>query len=260
VRHCDPDQLALAALSEPLPDDDAAHLAGCPQCQAEVDSLRRAVDVLSVPSLGSPAPAVPPPPRVWDAIAASTGVAVAPRVHAAAPEPGGVPGVPPAPVGAGPDVPVDLPSRRRRGGSRPSRRWLAVAAALLVGAGIGGGVAALARDPDSGGAVVAETALDPLSGNDASGSATVRAEGGSRVLAVDLQAPALEDAYYEVWLMESNAQLMVPVGVLHAGDTVLPLPDGLDLRAYPLVDVSVEPLDGVPTHSGLSVARGQLAG
>jgi hypothetical protein len=58
--------------------------------------------------------------------------------------------------------------------------------------------------------------------------------------------------------MENDARLMVPVGVLHAGDTQLPLPDGLDLSAYPLVDVSVEPLDGNPAHSGVSVARGEL--
>lgn len=108
--------------------------------------------------------------------------------------------------------------------------------------------------------MVAETTLDPLSGAGASGRATVREDGGTRVLEVALQAPPLADAYYEVWLMETNAQLMVPVGVLHAGDTALPLPDRLDLAAHPLVDVSVEPLDGHPEHSGLSVARGQLPG
>jgi hypothetical protein len=58
--------------------------------------------------------------------------------------------------------------------------------------------------------------------------------------------------------MQPDAVRMVPVGVVHRGDTVLPLPDGLDLGAYPVVDVSVEPLDGNPAHSGLSVARGQL--
>jgi hypothetical protein len=51
---------------------------------------------------------------------------------------------------------------------------------------------------------------------------------------------------------------MVPVGVVRSGDTVLPLPDDLDLTTYPVVDVSVEPMDGDPAHSGLSVARGSL--
>ncbi len=36
------------------------------------------------------------------------------------------------------------------------------------------------------------------------------------------------------------------------------LPDGLDPALYATVDISVEPLDGVPTHSGQSVLRGTL--
>jgi hypothetical protein len=249
VPHCSPDDLALAALGEPLSADDAAHLAGCAQCSAEVASLRRPVDVLRVPSLAAPGAAVPPPPGVWDAIAAATGVSAAPR-----PPGDAVPAAEPAGVSR---EPVDL-SGRRAARRQPARRWLAVAAALLVGAGVGGGAVALTRGPDAGGSVVAETALAPLLGNPASGSATVRENGGTRVLEVALDAPRLDDAYYEVWLMENDAQLMVPVGVLHAGDTELPLPDGLDLAAYPVVDVSVEPLDGQPTHSGDSVARGKL--
>jgi hypothetical protein len=237
VPHCPPEQLALAALGEALPEDDAAHLADCVPCRSEVDSLRRAVDVLAVPALATPGPAVSPPPRVWDAIAASTGVTVAPRAPA-----------------ADRPVPGD-PSRRR-----PGRRWLAVAGLLLVGLGVGAGTVALTRSPDVGGTVVAHTALHPMFRAGASGSATVREDGTTRVLEVDLRAPVLEEGYYEVWLMETGAQLMVPVGVLHPGDTDLPLPDGLDLAAYPLVDVSIEPLDGDPAHSGRSVVRGRLPG
>jgi anti-sigma-K factor RskA len=232
VLHCDPDQLALAALSEPLPDADAAHLASCAQCQAEVASLRRPVDVLRVPSLSAGGEEVPPPPGVWDAIAAATGAATAPRPEA-----------PPAEV---------LPLR-----PRPNRtRWLTLAAAVLVGGVVGAGAVALTRD--DGGAVVASTALDPLDAPDASGSAEVRQRDGTRSLQVDLDAPALSSGYYEVWLLQPDAVRMVPVGVVHRGDTVLPLPDGLDLEDYPLVDVSVEPMDGDPTHSGVSVARGTL--
>ena len=253
MQHCSPDQLALAALREPLPDGDAAHLAGCAQCRNEVGALQRAVDVLSVPPLASSAPAVAPPPRVWDAIAASTGVAVAPRSTQVP-----APAARPPAAGAPSRIPAELSGPRRFGARRPSRRGLAVAAALLLGAAVGGGAVAITQGRGDGGAVVAQTALDPLSGAPASGRATVREEGPTRVLQVDLRAPAPQNAYYEVWLMETGAQLMVPVGVLHTGDTTLPLPDGLDLTAYPLVDVSVEPLDGNPAHSGDSVARGQL--
>ncbi|WP_138760825.1 anti-sigma factor [Modestobacter altitudinis] len=230
--HSTPEQLALAALGEPLPDTDAAHLAGCAQCSAEVAGLRRPVEVLAVPELSGTAPEVTPPPQVWTAIAAATGVSA----------------VPPS---SGAQV-VPLQPRRSR------TRWLTIAAAVLVGGVVGAGAVALTRDDDGGGAVVATAALDPLPAEDASGRAEVRDVDGVRSLQVDLDAPFLSDGYYEVWLLQPDAVRMVPVGVVHRGDTVLPLPDGLDLGAYPLVDVSVEPMDGDPTHSGVSVARGSL--
>jgi hypothetical protein len=233
VPHCSPEQLALAALREPLPAEDAAHLAECPACAGEVASLQRSVDVLAVPALAAPGPPVAPPPQVWTAIAAATGVQATPRTER-----------PPAEV---------LPMRPRRW-----VRWLPLAAAVLVGGVVGGTVMAV-RGNDDAGAVVAATALDPLPDESASGSAEVREVDGSRSLQVDLDAPALSEGYYEVWVMQPDAVKMVPVGVVQRGDTVLPLPAGIDLGAYPLVDVSVEPLDGNPAHSGLSVARGTLS-
>ena len=235
MQHCSPEQLALAALREPLPTGDAEHLAGCATCQAEVTSLQRGVDVLSVPAFSATTPPVAPPPRVWEAIAAATGVDSAPRTD-------------PGPVA---DV---VPLRPRPG----RRRWLAVAAAVVVGGVAGGGIVALTgRDDD--GSVVASTALDPLPDEAASGRAEVLEVDGGRSLQVDLDAPELTEGYYEVWLLQPDAVRMVPVGVVHRGATVLALPDGIDLGAYPLVDVSVEPLDGDPTHSGVSVARGTLS-
>jgi anti-sigma-K factor RskA len=231
VQHCAPEQLALAAISEPLPAEDAAHLASCSRCSAEVAALRRPVDVLAGPPLTATGPDIPPPPRVWDAIAAATGVSTAPRT----------------------DAPAEVVPLRRR---LPPTRWLAVAAAVLVGGVIGAGAVTLGRD--EGGSVVAATTLDPLAAEDASGRAEVREDDGMRLLEVDLDAPSLTDGYYEVWLLQPDAVRMVPLGVVHRGDTVLPLPGGLDLSAYPVVDVSVEPMDGDPTHSGVSVARGQL--
>nr|WP_221203734.1 anti-sigma factor [Modestobacter versicolor] len=231
----------MAALAEQLPAGDAAHLASCPQCQAEVASLRRPVDVLAVPPLSGGGTEVAPPPRVWDAIAAATGVSAAPRAEA-------LTGDPAEPAGA-----VVVPLQPRR----PATRWLTVAAAVLVGGVLGGGAVALTRDDD--GSVVATTALDPLAAENASGRAEVREVDGVRSLQIDLDAPELTDGYYEVWLLQPDAVRMVPVGVVRAGDTVLPLPSGLDLGEYPLVDVSVEPMDGDPTHSGISVARGELS-
>lgn len=250
MQHCTPEQIALAALHEELPAADAAHLGACAACRAEVASLQRAVDTLSVPSMAASGPAVPPPARVWEAIAAATGASTSPRPEAV------LAGAPPAAADQADDAVAEVVPLRRAG--RPSRRWLAVAAALVVGGAVGAGAVAVTRGQDDG-VLIAETALAPLDDDGSSGRAEVRDKPGTgRVLEVDLDAPELEDGYYEVWLLQPDAQRMVQVGVVHRGATVLPLPNGIDLGAYPLVDVSVEPLDGVPTHSGVSVARGEL--
>jgi hypothetical protein len=232
VQHCTPEQLALAALREPLPEADAAHLETCERCRAEVASLQRAVDALAVPHLAAPVASVLPPPRVWDAIAAATGVTGTPTQD---------------------DVPTEadvLPFRRRR--------VLLVAAAVLAGAVVGAGTVAVLQNMN-GGEEVTAVALDPLAGNDASGRAeVVLRKDGTRVLQVDLKAPQPHDSYYEIWLIDRQVVGMYPLGVVHPGTQTVELPAGLDLGQYPLVDVSVEPLDGDPTHSGVSIARGEL--
>jgi Anti-sigma-K factor rskA len=258
VSHCTPEQLALAALREPLPESDAAHLESCAQCRADVASLQRGVDALAVPQLAAPGAPVLPPPAVWAAIAAATGVGVTPRHEAGA---GASPQVDPAPPVTGavpapsgpPPVPV-TPLRPRR-----SRLLLAAAAALVVGAAIGAGAVAFGTRSGEG-LTVAATALQPLDASGASGEARVleRAD-GSLVLEVDLSAQTPDDGYYEVWLLDRSVSRLMSMGVVQGGDTaVYELPPGLDLGDYPLVDVSVEPLDGNPAHSGVSVARGEL--
>ncbi|MCA0145025.1 anti-sigma factor [Blastococcus sp. LR1] len=254
VQHCLPEQLALAALREPLPDDDAFHLAACDLCRAEVASLRRAVEAVSVPELADPGPSVTPPPAVWGAIAAATGVTAAPAGMTAP--------VAAAPSAAAPSVGPS--SEETPGGAqvlpfRTRRRGLVlVAAAAVAGAVLGAGVTAVVRSGESTEALTA-VALDPLDDEQASGRAEVLVrEDGSRALQVDLDAPALDGEYYELWLIEPQVVDMVPLGVLRPGSQTFELPAGLDLGEYPLVDVSVEPLDGDPTHSGISVARGEL--
>jgi hypothetical protein len=135
---------------------------------------------------------------------------------------------------------------------------LAVAAAAVVGGLVGAGVTVLSRDADTGTAVARAT-LDPLNGVAARGDASVVRRGDAQVLQVDVaDVPPRDGSYYEVWLIAPDLTDMVPVGVLHDGHAALDLPDGLDVSRYPLVDVSVEPLDGNPAHSGDSVVRGGL--
>ncbi|SEP29898.1 anti-sigma factor [Trujillonella endophytica] len=240
-QHCTPEDLALAALGEPLGADDATHLTGCPECAAEVTSLRRSVELLAVPEFAAPGPPVAPPPSVWAAISAATGVGAAPEA-----------GTEPAPE---PLAEVHELRPRR------SRLVLAAAASLVVGAGIGAGAVALGDGDDDGETVVALAAaeLDPLGDHTASGSAeVVERPDGTRVLRLELDADAPQEGYLEVWLIDEDVVGMVPVGVVMAGTEELELPADLDIGEFPIVDVSVEPLDGDPTHSGVSIARGQL--
>lgn len=244
MQHCTPEQLALAALREPLPADDTAHLDGCERCQAEVASLQRAVDAVAVPQLAAPGQPVPPPPAVWGAIAAATGVSATPRTDVALQAP---------PVAAPPQDAAVLPMRSRR------RPLLLAVAAVAAGAVVGAGAVAVLQNQDDG-EPVAAVALDPLAENAASGRAEViEHSDGSRVIEVDLDAPDLGNGgYYEIWLIDQEVVGMVTLGVVRPGSQTVELPAGLDLGQFPLVDVSVESLDGDPTHSGVSVARGQL--
>jgi len=135
---------------------------------------------------------------------------------------------------------------------------LLVAAAVVAGAVVGAGAVAVVQGGDDGEPVTA-VALDPLADNDASGRAeVVQLDDGSRVVQVQLDAPALDAEYYELWLIDRDVVGMVPLGVVRPGTQTVELPADLDLGEFPLVDVSVEPLDGDPTHSGNSVARGEL--
>ncbi|RZU33944.1 anti-sigma factor [Blastococcus saxobsidens] len=257
--HCLPEQLALAALKEPLPADDAAHLASCADCRSEVRSLQRAVDVVAVPEFATPAAPVQPPASVWAGIAAATGVSAAPRAetHAvAAPSPVTArPTAPVAPPPAPPGSPAGgqvLPFRSRR------PKLLLVAAAAVAGAVVGAGAVGLVRGGDDV-EPVAAVALDALTDEPTSGRAEVVVRGdGTRALRVVLDAPDLDDEYYELWVIEPGVVDMVPLGVVRPGTQTFELPTGLDLGEFPIVDVSVEPLDGDPTHSGVSVARGVL--
>ncbi|MDP9429110.1 MAG: anti-sigma factor, partial [Actinomycetota bacterium] len=141
--------------------------------------------------------------------------------------------------------------------TRRSRLLLAAAASLVVGVGIGAGAVVLGTGDDDG---AAAAALDPLDDSGATGEArVVERDDGTLVLEVDLTAAAPREGFYEVWLLDEAVEDLVSLGVVRGGGEVaLTLPSGLDLGEYPIVDVSVEPLDGDPGHSGVSVARGML--
>jgi len=274
VEHCDDDVLALVALGERPSDADAEHLTGCPRCRSEIESFRRVV-VAGRPGV-LPGPDVAPPIHVWDAVAAATGVVVRPRPVNPISAPDGIGGLlggggvdgPAAhtPVSGARDGSSDSVTRlrpRRTGRSR--RRWLpmaAVAASALVVGGIAGAVgASLLGGDDPQAVVVARTTLDPLPADPgATGTAVVVNAAGTRRLEVDVSRLSSTDGFYEVWLIDASVKKMVPIGVLTGTRGDFTIPADLDLGKFPVVDISAEPLDGDPTHSGKSHLRGVIRG
>ncbi len=58
-------------------------------------------------------------------------------------------------------------------------------------------------------------------------------------------------------MIDEGVTRLVSLGPLRP-DGTYDLPDTIDPRDFPVVDVSVEPVDGDPTHSGDSRLRGTL--
>jgi hypothetical protein len=291
MAHLSEESLALLALGEPLDAQSQDHLADCPDCAAEVESLRH---VVLAGRAEPPAPAAPGP-DVWARIHAELGLSeevaedpfAAPR--GAAPDgavkdvaenaakdaaernaaendaagTGGAgvdsTGIDSDGAGAGSrSAVVDLDARRRR-----PRRGVpyplaaaAAAAALLAGAGAMWAVQRPGAEPAP--TLVARAELEPLAGYTARGAAEVDVlPDGTRQLVVRTD-PADVDGFKEVWLLAPDAQGMISLGVMAGDEAVFVLPENVDVSRFPVVDVSNEPVDGDPTHSGDSIVRGTL--
>lgn len=269
--HIEPDELAVLALDGAEPDDAVrAHLDACAACRDEYDALMRTVALGRGAAAGSveraaEAPDVPSS-SVWAGIHAELGLApeltADPLVERTSEDVGA--SVATAPAAAPADPPptpvVDLASRRRA--------WWPVALAaaaggILAGVGIGVAIAGLgdgATSPAPTSAVLASADLAAFPGWDgATGRAIVEEDpDGSRAIVVDLDAAVPSEEVREVWLIRADASGLVSLGLLEGDSGRFPVPEGIDLAEFPLVDVSAEPIDGDPAHSGDSIVRGEL--
>jgi anti-sigma-K factor RskA len=230
MRHTDPDVLALLALGEEAGDnEDREHLATCRQCAAQLANYGRAARVgRAAVDAGD---LLEPAPRVWDRISEELGITEEPSAKV-----------------------TELAPRRRR--------WIpvvAVAASVAVVASLG--VALWQFMQPTPPTVVATATLEAFPDwPDATGRAVVEEQAdGTRVVRLDFDAPVLDDTYTEVWLISSDATRLVSLGTAAGETATFAIPDGLDLSTYDLVDVSAEPYDGDPNHSGNSIVRGQLS-
>lgn len=254
--HLEPERIALVAIGEAPTDVEQAHLDVCDECALELAELEHTVAIgRSTASLGE---VEAPPERVWERIVAE--IAATPS-SSLSPEPAEPAPGERAPVidtltPAGDDAPATRRDRRRRSRRRTPLMFALAASVAVVLAIVG--VWALVRP-----AQVVELASATLQAfpdhPGAAGSAVVVELGdGEREVEVRLDAAAADGGYREVWLINADATALVSLGVLEGAQGTFPIPADVDLSEYVLVDISQEPADGDPTHSGDSIVRGEL--
>ena len=242
--HANPDLLALLALGERAGSpDEHAHLTECPECRAELHSLRVAAEIgrrtTEEDVLASP------PPHVWHRISAEL------QLKGAGSRGGATP---PPPAGSGGPVPAAVPNRRS---VRAAAFVLAAALALVVGIGIGANLNRVGP-ADTQVSAVQLNALPPYPGS--AGRATIEKDrDGKRTLVVQITSPERATGPREVWLTNTVADPMVAMGILADDYGRFPIPDDMRLTEFPLVDISQEPVgDKDPHHSGHSMLRGKF--
>lgn len=246
MSHVDIEDLAVLALDDAtteVPDHLREHLVDCADCAALLASLA------DVRRLAGAEPLVAPPAGLRERVLAEALGDAGDRDPESSTR-----------VTRSTD---DLEERRE---ARSARRrgiplWaagLAAAAALVVGVGVGN-VIDEETTPDDEVEVLASAELTTVEGSDPRGGARVEESGG--VVTVHVEASSLEevDQLREVWLLNLDGTRMVSLGFLASGDEGdFEVPARLLEEGYRILDISVEPDDGDPTHSGVSVARGEL--
>lgn len=249
-----------------------------PALRAEVEQLRALMaDLDELPgeaweSVEGGAVA-PPPLRLAESIAAErAGLADADATGA---EPAAV-----STAGAtegGPARPARERAPRRRdgdgffarffGGSMALRPAVGFAAlALVFVGGLGAGVIVAGDSGDGGStptiAATQQATLAPVGDLDpaAEGVADFDEDGERIRLRFSGLAPSTDDDFYEAWMMDPEKGL-ISIGTFRVGSDgtgEFDLPAPVPGEEYPVIDISIEPLDGKPEHSQKSVLRGTL--
>lgn len=269
MAHLDAEAIALIAIGEaPSSPGESRHLAVCPTCRSEVDQLHDAAEIART-TIGEGA-FVAPSASVWAGIHRELGLAadvqppgVAPGVRASS---AGAPAASRATTAAeSPSLPSPprVASLAEARESRGRRRRIVAPLVGVAAAAVAIGAVALSWDalrPAPAPTTVARAALDALPAWEGSTGAAVVTEsaGGERIVSIELAASAEGDGVREVWLLTPEVDGLISLGLLEGGSGTFVIPEGIDLAEYPIVDVSLEPVDGDPAHSGDSIVRGSL--
>ena len=296
--HPDPDDLALIAIGERPDSSIDSHIATCELCQADLTSLREAAELAPLSNYGEDAqpaneyvwdaiaaelgfaeerratatldgpagpphdplphldehrPSTPPTPRTAPDDVESD---ARPRLSAV-----------PSAEGAGAEPPSSTPAPGAGGTGGPASsrrsRWIAVLAAAVIGIALGAGGYALFASRTSTPQVEATATLTPVPDGPLASDGTLgtadllAATNGEQVRVTAPALPAIPGAY-EVWLFGNDGR-MISLGSLNQGEGTFTVPQGIDTQEYRTIDISDEPPDGVPTHSGISVVRGEFS-
>jgi anti-sigma-K factor RskA len=159
-----------------------------------------------------------------------------------------------------PPLRVAVPARERR-----RRRWgapltvrpaiaAAMAVALVVLGAAGGALLAGGRE---GAAPGREVALAPVGDGPRGAHADARLASATMHLTVSGLPRVGGGGFYEVWMLRDRAHL-VALGSFQVGSdgrARIDLPVTARARHFPVLDISREPADGDPAHSGHSVLR-----
>lgn len=157
--------------------------------------------------------------------------------------------------------------RRSKGGlsvlrSGRGAQLLAIAAATLLMVGVAAAVVVnrTTDEPLRELATAAMTDAELPVATDETAQARVVCDDSVCSVDVDLSGlPDAGDADLELWVINGDVTDMYSLGLVTDSDGSFELPFGVLPTDYPIVDISIEPRDGVAAHSGQSVLRGVFA-
>lgn len=259
------DALALIAIGESAAaPHEAQHLAECSACQDEVRQLREAAQIART-TLGESA-LLEPSAAVWAGIHRELGLAAdvrppAPTPISSHPDAAALDQVPAA--AAAVDAPAPVVSMADARVRRSTLRRVAAPVLAVAAVAAAATTVALSWDalrPSPAPVTVAAAELQALPAWDgASGDAVVtESASGERIVSIDLASVSAGEGVREVWLLTPEVDGLISLGLLEGDSGEFVIPDGIDLAEYPIVDISLEPVDGDPAHSGDSIVRGAL--
>lgn len=288
--HVEFDELTLLAAGEDRPQAQA-HIADCATCQAELEELRAVVERVRSTGPTDPVPAEQMPSGLWERIRAEVTAEIDAEIEAGCqgrPGAGSDPAAAPSAHAGGPAADgskdaelrlvagagseqdhaeqvqaerdqAELDEADRRSAER-SFRWYVAGIAAVAGLGAGALLTSYVSNPNPAFEVLAVADLGALQDDLPAGNAELIERGGRQILVVETEDdPSTDGDYLEVWLVNEEITGLITLGPLDAERQEFLVPPDLDLSEFTVVDISREPLDGDPTHSGDSLWRGALA-